>query len=92
MCDNIQIIANQESSPELWFLKFLLGFHYLGMNDLLIYCKIKLNSGHPLVPGEWADMVWLKTPNLLIKWLVFLAWPVPILSQLITTHQVGTSY
>ena len=42
ICDNIQIIANQESLLELFFLEFLLGFYYIGMIDLIIGYKTKL--------------------------------------------------
>ena len=33
MCDIMQSIMNQESSPELWCPEFLLRFHYVGVID-----------------------------------------------------------
>lgn len=32
-CDNTQSIANQSSSPKLWYPKSLLSLHYVDMTD-----------------------------------------------------------
>lgn len=65
MCDNMQNIAHQESSPELQ-CTVLLGSHYVGMIELLPMW-LNLISTPPPLPGSQ-----LKIPNSLIKWSSFL--------------------
>lgn len=41
MCDNIQNIANQESSPT--YLEFLLSFHYVGVVEWIDHFNLIFN-------------------------------------------------
>lgn len=53
------------------------------------WTRVELCLQPPPYPRGWVDSLLAQSPILLIIWLVFLAWPTPILSQLLDRDYLG---
>ena len=67
----------QGSSTELWCPEFLLGFHYIGRIDRIsgVVTELSLRPPSPSQRLSWYHLA--RSPNPIIMWPIFPAWPAP---------------
>lgn len=83
---NTQSATNQGSSPSSGVCSFLLRLHRMGTSDWIIGHTAEYNSQPSCLSWRlgWCHVA--PNPNPLGRCMVFLGWPVPILSHLVSIN------